>query len=153
MWWVAATFRKVCTSQPPAALQFAHANPLPCPCPWWFANANLEHWCGDTATRNPAQAPPMPTLASWRPCPSLSNCLEHRYAGPALQGFSCPAVATLASIGQAGPPWPVCRAPGQPPRGVRRPRTLCVSPRDLGNKKHPWPTPGQPPANPRPTPG
>lgn len=123
--------------QAPAALQFAKATSGP--------------WCGDTATRSPAQAPPMPTLASWRPCPSLSNCLEHRYAGPALQGFSCPAVATLASIGQAGPPWPLLRYPSRPPRGVKRPRALCVSPRDLGNKKHPWPTPGQPLANPWPT--
>ena len=71
--------------------------------------------CGNTATHNPT----LPTMASWWPCPGLSTCLEHRYAGPALQGFSCPTVATLDSIGQSRPPWPVCRTPRQPPRGVK----------------------------------
>lgn len=93
--------------------------------------------CGDTATHGPAQAPPLPTLASWWPCPSLSNCLEHRYAGPALQGFSCPALATLASIGQNGPPWPLCRTPRQPPRGVKAARDTMRKPQRFRQQKTP----------------
>ena len=113
--------------------------------------------CGNTATHNPAQAPPMPTLASWWPCPGLSNCLEHRYAGPALQGFSCPAMATLASIGQTGPPWPVCRKPRRPPRGVKVTPDTMRKPQRFRQQKtppaKPRPASGQPPANPRPTSG
>ena len=37
--------------------------PLWFPCSW--LEAGLWPLCGDTATHNPAQGPPMPTLASW----------------------------------------------------------------------------------------
>ena len=115
---------------------------------WLEASLQLDcgrPWplCGNTATHNPAQAPPIATLSSWWPCPGLSTCLEHRYAGPALQGFSCSTVATLASIGQNKPPWPVCRAPRQPPRGVRTERGTMRKPQRFRQQK-------TPPANPRP---
>ena len=146
MWWVAATFRQVCTSrpQPPLASPDPLRFPLASPEPWWFAKANPGPWCGNTGSRSPPSSYPLATWAGWWPCSVLRICLKHRYAGPALQGFWPLSRPWLANIGQASPPRASPRVRSRPPGGVKRPRTLCVSPRDLGNKKHPRPTPGQP---------
>jgi hypothetical protein len=71
-------------------------------------------------------------------CPSLRNCLRHRYALPQNPVQAWAALVVLSKAGQdwtGYPPAPLRFTPAAPgPRGVKAAEPLRISPRDLGNK-------------------
>ena len=81
---------------------------------------------------------PIPT----RPWPAGAPLSSASVYATGTQPWRCNGSTPLAgphwpALDRTGPPGPSAGGPSQPPRGVKRARTLCVTLRDLGNKKQP----------------